>query len=237
MPYFAGFAIALLVSMSATFLGLDKDRAFYPTVLAVVASYYVLFAAMGGSGWTLVSELFIMASFVVALVVGFKGSLWLVVAGLAAHGLLDLFHGHVVPNPGVPTWWPMFCMSYDISAAAYLALRLRAAARGHRRCATEPDHSFRHRIRPFIRAELDAARRARDQNDVAAEFVCLERAHVLAQSARTRCFMSACMPRCCCGGYAGAEGEKSSASWCASQEQPRTRCSAWYHRGTQVAPM
>ena len=44
MSYFAGFAIALVVSLWATFVGLDKDRAFYPTVLAVIASTYVLFA-------------------------------------------------------------------------------------------------------------------------------------------------------------------------------------------------
>ncbi len=135
MPYFAGFAIALVISFSATFVGLDKDRAFYPTVLAVVASYYVLFAAMGGSGWTVVSELFIMAAFVVAVVLGFKRSLWIVVAALAAHGVLDLFHGHVVSNPGVPTWWPMFCLTYDVSAAVYLAVRLHPPGRPHRRRA------------------------------------------------------------------------------------------------------
>lgn len=182
MPYFAGFAIALVVSLSATFVGLDKDRAFYPTVLAVIASYYVLFAAMGGSGWTVVIELFIMAAFLVAVALGFKRTLWLVVATLAAHGLLDLFHGHVVSNPGVPTWWPMFCLTYDISAAVYLALRLRAAAQHHGRNRRESTHSFGQLVRPFVRAELDAARRARAQHDAAGEFVCLERAHVLAQS-------------------------------------------------------
>lgn len=182
MSYFAGFAIALVVSLWATFVGLDKDRAFYPTVLAVIASTYVLFAAMGGSGWTVVIELFIMAAFLVAVVLGFKRNLWLVVAALAAHGLLDLFHGHVVSNPGVPTWWPMFCLTYDISAAAYLALRLRAAVQPHRRNRRESTRSFGQSIRPFVQAELDAARRARAQHDAAGEFACLERAHVLAQS-------------------------------------------------------
>lgn len=182
MSYFSGFAIALVVSLWATFVGLDKDRAFYPTVLAVIASTYVLFAAMGGSGWTVVIELCIMAAFLVAVVLGFKRNLWIVAAALAAHGLLDVFHGHVVSNPGVPTWWPMFCLTYDISAAVYLALRLRAAAHPHRRNPGESTHSFGQQIRPFVRAELDAAQRARAQRDAASEFVCLERAHVLAQS-------------------------------------------------------
>lgn len=38
------------------------------------------------------------------------------------------------------------------------------------------------RIRPFVRAELDAARRARARNDAPGEFACLERAHVLSQA-------------------------------------------------------
>jgi Protein of unknown function (DUF3703) len=41
--------------------------------------------------------------------------------------------------------------------------------------------TFGQRIRPFVQAELDAARRARARQDTAGEFACLERAHVLSQ--------------------------------------------------------
>jgi len=61
---------------------------------------------------------------VVAASVGFRRSLWLVAAGLAAHGVMDFFHGQLVVNPGVPAWWPAFCGSYDVAAAGYLAWRL-----------------------------------------------------------------------------------------------------------------
>jgi hypothetical protein len=54
-------------------------------------------------------------------VVGFRTSLWLVAAALAAHGLFDLVHARLIINPGVPTWWPPFCLSFDVVAAAYLA--------------------------------------------------------------------------------------------------------------------
>ena len=37
------------VALFARFVGFDRDRAFYPTVLMVIASYYVLFAAMSDS--------------------------------------------------------------------------------------------------------------------------------------------------------------------------------------------
>jgi hypothetical protein len=125
MPYLAGIVLALTVSGLATLVGLDRDRAFYPTLLLVIASYYVLFAVMGGSGHALVVETLVMTGFLLVALIGFKKNLWLVVAALAAHGVLDLFHGHLVANPGVPAWWPAWCLTYDVTAAAFLAWLLR----------------------------------------------------------------------------------------------------------------
>jgi hypothetical protein len=119
--YVIGVALALLVSVFARLAGFDRDRAFYPVVLAVIASYYVLFAVMGGSVHALLVEVLVMTAFVVAAVVGFKFSLWVVVSALAAHGVFDFFHARVVANPGVPPWWPAFCLAYDITAAGFLA--------------------------------------------------------------------------------------------------------------------
>ncbi len=68
--------------------------------------------------------LLFLSMILAAAIVGFKRSLWLVAAALAAHGVFDLFHGHLVDNPGVPRWWPHFCLAYDVVAAAYLALLL-----------------------------------------------------------------------------------------------------------------
>ena len=65
------------------------------------------------------------AVFLAVAASGFRSSLWLVVVALAAHGLFDLSHGALISNPGVPRWWPEFCLSYDVTAAAYLAWRLK----------------------------------------------------------------------------------------------------------------
>ena len=46
LPYVAGIVLSIGVAAFARRVGLDRDRAFYPTVAIVVASYYVLFAAM-----------------------------------------------------------------------------------------------------------------------------------------------------------------------------------------------
>jgi hypothetical protein len=124
MSFIIGVSLALGVGVLATWTGLDRDRAFYPTVAAVVPTYYVLFAVMGGSTESLLSECLVVAPFLVAAITGFKRSLWLVVATLAGHGVFDFFHARLIANPGVPVWWPSFCLSYDLVAACYLAALL-----------------------------------------------------------------------------------------------------------------
>lgn len=109
------------VALFARWVGFDRDRAFYPTVLIVIASYYVLFAVMAGSMATVVWEAAVMTPFVIAAMAGFKRSGWIVVAGLAVHGLQDAVHGHIVANAGVPAWWPAWCLAYDVGAAGALA--------------------------------------------------------------------------------------------------------------------
>src|SRR4051812_16715202 len=131
LPYVVGVVLSIGVALFARRVGFDRDRAFYPTVLIVVASYYVLFAVMSGSVETVLLESIIMALFAVAAVAGFKGSAWIVVAALAGHGVQDAVHGHIVANAGVPAWWPAWCLAYDVGAAGALAWILtRADARG-----------------------------------------------------------------------------------------------------------
>jgi hypothetical protein len=121
MPLLIGALLAIAVGLMARVSGLDRDRAFYPTVLIVVASYFCLFAAMGGSTRALVLESLVALAFIAAALFGLRSSLWVVVAGLAAHGLSDFGHGNVIFNAGTPSWWPPFCASYDLVAAVILA--------------------------------------------------------------------------------------------------------------------
>jgi hypothetical protein len=125
MPYVIGIVLSMGVALFARYVGFDRDRAFYPTVLIVIASYYVLFAAMSSSVHTVLVESVLMAAFAIAAVAGFKSSAWIVVAALAGHGVLDAFHGNVVENSGVPVWWPAFCLGFDLGAAASLAWLLK----------------------------------------------------------------------------------------------------------------
>ncbi len=121
MTFFVGTMLALLFGLAARLVGLDKDKALYPTVMIFIALFYVLFAVIDGLGQTIWIESVVACIFIGLSIAGFQSSLWLVVLGLALHGILDAAHGHLIKNLGVPMWWPNFCASYDIVAAAYLA--------------------------------------------------------------------------------------------------------------------
>jgi hypothetical protein len=125
MPLGIGTALALVVGLYATAIRLDRDRCFYTVVTMLVATYYVLFAVIRSPVHTLVIESLVCAVFWAAAAVGFRRTPWLVAATLALHGAFDLVHDAVISNPGMPAWWPQFCMAYDFAAAAYLAWLLR----------------------------------------------------------------------------------------------------------------
>jgi membrane-bound lytic murein transglycosylase MltF len=57
----------------------------------------------------------------------------MIVTALAAHGVFDLTYGAYIANAAVLVWWPHFRLTFDLTAAAYLAWllrtnRIRAAA-------------------------------------------------------------------------------------------------------------
>jgi len=124
MEYLIGLILALAVAGLAALTGFDRERAFYPTLLIVIASYYVLFAAMGASGRTLVIESVVGVGFLLVAVLGFKTSLWWVVAALVGHGVFDFVHHMFIDNPGVPRWWPGACLVFDVIVGGLLAVRL-----------------------------------------------------------------------------------------------------------------
>ena len=124
MEYLIGLILGLAVAGFAALVGFDRERSFYPTVLIVIASYYVLFAVMGASGRTLGIEIGVATVFSLAAVLGSKGNPWLVAVAIAAHGVFDWLRPGFIQNPGVPLWWPGFCMAFDVIVGVWLAVRL-----------------------------------------------------------------------------------------------------------------
>ena len=88
VEYLIGLILSIAVAGFATVVGLDRERGFYPPVLIVIASYYVLFAVMGASGRTLVIEIVVACGFLLFAVLGFKMNLWFAVAAIIGHGAI-----------------------------------------------------------------------------------------------------------------------------------------------------
>jgi hypothetical protein len=122
MEYLIGVILTLAVAAFAAVIGFDRERAFYSTVLIVIASYYVLFAAMGGSERTVIIESLFAGVFLLFAVLGFKSNYWLVVSALVGHGVFDFAHHFLIDNPGVPRWWPGFCLASDVVFGAWVAV-------------------------------------------------------------------------------------------------------------------
>jgi hypothetical protein len=124
MEYLVGFLLSLATVVFAAVIGFDRERSFYSTVLCVIATYYVLFAVMGASRRILMIEIVIAGGFFLFAAIGFKGNLWLVAAALLGHGIFDFIRPSLIANPGVPHWWPGFCLAFDVIFGGWLALRL-----------------------------------------------------------------------------------------------------------------
>jgi hypothetical protein len=119
-----GALLAATVGVFANFVGYDRDRAFYATVLTVVGSLYVLFAVMVGAGQAIILEIAFFCVFAAIAAIGFRNSPWIIVAGLALHGVFDFVRHSFLIAPGAPAWWPAFCGSYDLVASLWLAMLL-----------------------------------------------------------------------------------------------------------------
>jgi Family of unknown function (DUF6010) len=129
MPVVVGVLLAVGIAALAKFTRFDEDRSFYSTVLVIIASYYVLFAVLGGSGHALVWELIIVVAFSTVAIIGALFLPTLVGMGIVAHGLFDIVHDVLIENSGVPAWWPSFCASVDVLLGIWVIILTRNRSR------------------------------------------------------------------------------------------------------------
>ena len=97
----------------------------YAMGLVLIASVYVGFAVADGRPRVIGVESAVAAAFIVVAAVALTGSPWLLVAGLAGHGLKDLWQHRTLFVRGT-RWWPPFCLVVDWVAAAVIALEIAA---------------------------------------------------------------------------------------------------------------
>ena len=88
----------------------------YAVCIAFIAAVYLGFAVADGRRHVVGVEVAVASIFVLISALAIVASPWLVVAGLAGHGLKDLWQHrtHFVANT---RWWPPFCATVDWVAA------------------------------------------------------------------------------------------------------------------------
>jgi hypothetical protein len=97
----------------------------YAMSLALIASVYIGFAVADGRRKVIAVECGVAGLFVVIAAAAVTGSAWLLVLGLAGHGLKDWGQqrSHYVANT---RWWPPFCAAVDFVVAAIIAIEIAA---------------------------------------------------------------------------------------------------------------
>jgi hypothetical protein len=95
----------------------------YALGLVLIAAVYIGFSVADGRGKVIAVEIGVASVFVVIAAAAVTGSGWLLVAGLAGHGLKDLWQ-HRTGFVANTRWWPPFCATVDFVAAAVIALTI-----------------------------------------------------------------------------------------------------------------
>ena len=102
----------------------------YALGLVLIASVYIGFAVADGRWLVIAVETNVAAIFVLVAAAAITESPWLLVVGLAGHGLKDLWQhrSHFVANT---RWWPPFCLVVDCVAATIIAVEIVAGVQFH----------------------------------------------------------------------------------------------------------
>jgi hypothetical protein len=95
----------------------------YALGLAVIASVYIGFAVADGRRTVLAVETAVAGMFVIIAAAAVTSTPWLLVVGLAGHGLKDLWQ-HRRQFVANTRWWPPFCLVVDFAVAAIISAEI-----------------------------------------------------------------------------------------------------------------
>src|SRR4051794_18529894 len=102
----------------------------YALGLILIAAIYIGFAVADGRGRVIAVEIMVASAFVIVAAAAITGSPWLLVIGLAGHGLKDLWQ-HRTQFVANTRWWPPFCLVVDLTVATILAVEIVAGLHFH----------------------------------------------------------------------------------------------------------
>lgn len=119
----SGVAVGIFQAFSPIVLWWLDAIDVWGVALAMIASVYVGFAVGDGRKAVIAVEVMVAFAFVICATVAMASFPWLIVIGLVAHGLKDLWQ-HRTQFVANTRWWPPFCLVVDVVAAALTAALL-----------------------------------------------------------------------------------------------------------------
>ena len=124
-PVAWGVLVGVLQAASPLAFWWLEPATVYALSLVAIAFVYIGFAVADGRWKVIALETSVAAVFVVIAAAAITGSVWLLVVGLAGHGLKDWWQhrSHYVANT---RWWPPFCAAVDLVVAAIIAIEIAA---------------------------------------------------------------------------------------------------------------
>jgi hypothetical protein len=122
-PVFWGVVVGVAQALTPLVFWWLDTATVYALGLAAIAAIYIGFAVADGRWIVLAVETGVATGFVIVAAAAITGSPWLLVAGLAGHGLKDLWQ-HRTHFVSTTRWWPPFCMVVDWVVAAIIALEI-----------------------------------------------------------------------------------------------------------------
>ena len=119
-PAICGVAVGAIQAASPLAFWWLPPKTVYALGLTLIAAVYIGFSVADGRWKVIAAESSVAGFFVVVAAVSASGSAWLLVLGLAGHGLKDLWQ-HRTRFVRNTRWWPPFCATVDWVAAGILA--------------------------------------------------------------------------------------------------------------------
>jgi hypothetical protein len=99
-------------------------------LLCLIAGVYIGFAVADGRPRVIAVESLVAGAFVVLAAASVTATVWLLVAGYAAHGFKD-FRQERRQYVANTRWWPPFCAAVDWLVAAVLLVEIAAGVNFH----------------------------------------------------------------------------------------------------------
>lgn len=127
VPMLAGILVGVLQALTPFAFWWLPAATVYAMGVAVIAAVYIGFSVADGRPKVIAVETVVATVFLVVAAAGVTASAWLLVAGLAGHGVKDYWQ-HRTQFVANTRWWPPFCAAVDVVVAAILAVAILSGA-------------------------------------------------------------------------------------------------------------